>query len=384
MPKITARAAHRARFLSALSKQHGTRRRIAFAAAACGALLAASNAACAAGDPVADFYAGKTIRMIIRSGVGGGYDQYARLLGRHIGRHIPGHPNVLPVNMPGGGGIVAANYVANVAPKDGSILTIVSQGLVVDQALGLNKTFKADLRTFGWIGNLSKSNQLTVVWHTSKTKTLDDAMKRETLIGATGAGSVSTQLPVFYNNVLGTKFKIVVGYPDGTDVNIAMERGEVEGRGTNPWASYRAMTPQYVKDKLIVPVIQVGLAKEDELPDVPLLIDVVKPADRPLANFMSKAVSVGRPIATTPGVPPERVKALRRAFDATLKDPDFIKEAEQQRAEIEPMNGEELEDIVAELIGAPSEILDRVKLALEPKATDLSKAPKAEKAKGAK
>ncbi|MDB5509662.1 MAG: tripartite tricarboxylate transporter family receptor [Hyphomicrobiales bacterium] len=347
-------------------------------------VLGASTGTQAVADPIAEFYTGKTIRMIIRSGVGGGYDQYSRLLGRHIGKHIPGNPHVLPVNMPGGGGIVAANYVANVAPRDGTILTIVSQGLVVDQALGLNKTFKADLRSFGWVGNLSKSNQLTVAWHTSKTKTLKDAMTHETLIGATGAGSISTQLPAFYNNVLGTKFKIVHGYPDGSDVNMAMERNEVEGRGTNPWASYRAMTPRYVTDKMIVPLIQAGLKKEDDLPDVPLLLDVVKPEDRPLAEFMSKSVSVGRPIATTPGTPPERLQALRRAFDAALKDPDFIREAETQRAEIESMDGEELERIVHELIGAPQETLDRVKVALQPKDKDMSAAPKPAKAANGK
>src|SRR4051812_14897771 len=203
-----------------------------------------------AGDQVADFYQGKTIRMIIRAGVGGGYDQYSRLLGRYMGRHIPGTPLILPVNMPGGGGIVAANHVAQVAPRDGTILTMVGQGLVVDQALGINSSFKADLRTFNWIGNLSKSNQITVAWHTSKTKSYEDALARETLIGATGAGSISTQLPAFYNNILGTKFKIVHGYPDGRDVDIAMERGEVEGRGTNPWASYRAMSPRFVSEKL--------------------------------------------------------------------------------------------------------------------------------------
>lgn len=334
-----------------------------------------------AAESVKDFYSGKTIRMIIRSNVGGGYDQYARLLGRHIGRHIPGAPEVLPVNMPGGGGIVAANYVATVAPKDGSILSIVGQGLVVDQALDLNDSFKADLRTFGWVGNLSKSNQLTVAWHTSKTQTLEDAKKRETLIGATGAGSVSTQLPAFYNNILGTKFKIVVGYPGGTDINLAMERGEVEGRGTNPWASYRAMTPHYVEKKMIVPLIQAGLKKEDELPNVPLLIDVVDPEQRPLAEFMSKAVSVGRPIATTPGVPKDRLTALRRAFDAALIDPAFIREAATQGAEIESMDGEELERIIVELISAPRDVRQRVKLALEPKKEDLTRAPRTEKKK---
>ena len=229
--------------------------------------LLAAVASPAAADAVAEFYTGKQIRFIIRSGAGGGYDQYARLLGRHIGRHIPGRPTVLPVNMPGGGGIRAANYVAKIAPQDGTILTIVSQGLPVDQALGLNPSFQADLRDYHWIGNMSSSNQVLVTWHTSPTKTWTDLKQRETTIGSTQAGSISVQMPAVYNNILGTKIRIIFGYPDGRDVNLAMERGEVEGRATNPWASYVAVTPEYVEKKWIIPIIQVGMVKDPELPE---------------------------------------------------------------------------------------------------------------------
>jgi tripartite-type tricarboxylate transporter receptor subunit TctC len=332
------------------------------------ALAAASlGAVSAAADPVAEFYKGKQLQFIIRSGVGGGYDQYARLLGRHIGRNIPGNPTVLPVNMPGGGGIVAANFVATKAPRDGTILTIVSQGLPVDQALGLNKSLQADLRSFNWIGNLSDSNQVLVTWHTSATKSLEDAKKRETIIGSTQAGSISVQLPAFYNSILKTRLRIVFGYPDGTDVNIAMERGEVEGRGTNPWASYQSTTPDWVRDKKVIPIIQVGLKKDPGLPDVPLLRDLATSPDEQLVlDYMSKAVAVGRPVATTPGVPDARVAALRRAFDVTLADPEFIKEADAQRAEISAMSGEQLAQIIADLIEAPQSVRDKVKTAMEP------------------
>src|SRR5262245_54270033 len=265
----------------------------------------------ASADPVADFYSGKQIKFIIRSGVGGSYDSYSRLLGRHIGRHIPGNPSILPVNMPGGGGIRAANYVAKVAPQDGTILTIVSQGLPVDQALGLNASFQADLRDFHWVGNISASNQVLVTWHTSPTRTLADLMRRETVIGSSQAGSISVQMPAVLNNIVGTKIKIVFGYPDGRDINLAMERGEVEGRATNPWTSYISTDPQYVENKLIIPVIQMGMEKDPNLPQVPLMRDLApSPADQPVLDFMSKAVSFGRPIATTPGVPAERVAAL--------------------------------------------------------------------------
>ena len=329
-------------------------------------LAAATTPACA--DAVADFYAGKQIRFIIRSGVGGSYDSYSRLLARHIGRHIPGRPSVLTVNMPGGGGIRAANYVAKIAPQDGTILTIVSQGLPVDQALGLNPTFQADLRDFHWVGNISASNQVLVTWHTSPTKTLADLMRRETVIGSRGAGSISVQMPAVLNNIVGTKIRIVYGYPDGRDINLAMERGEVEGRATNPWASYISTDPHYVEKKLIVPILQMGMVKDPDLAHVPLMRDLARDgAGQDILNFMSKAVTVGRPIATTPGVPPERVAALRRAFDLALKDPEFIKDARTQRAELQPMTGAELEQVVREVIGAPADLRERVKAAIQPK-----------------
>src|SRR4029077_5154284 len=185
----------------------------------------------------------------IRTGVGGSYDSYSRLLGRHIGKHIPGNPAVVPINMPGGGGIRAANYGAKVAPQDGTILTMLSQGTPVDQALGLNSSLQADLRELHWVGNISYANQVLVTWHTSPTKSLADLMARETLIGSSQAGSISVQMPAVLNNIVGTKIKIVYGDPDGRDINLAMERGEVEGRATNPWSSYISTDPQYVDNK---------------------------------------------------------------------------------------------------------------------------------------
>ena len=175
--------------------------------------------------------------------------------------------------MPGGGGITAANYMAQVAPRDGTVIGIVSQGLAVDQALGASPQLKADLKEFNWIANVVYSNQLLVVWHTSPTKTIDDAKKRVTTIGTTGAGSSSVQYPAFYNNVLGTKFKIVFGYPGGQHIDLAMERGEVEGRGTNPYSGWMASKPTWIPEKKIIPLMQAGIEKEPALPDVPLIID---------------------------------------------------------------------------------------------------------------
>ncbi len=331
-----------------------------------GALLLGSHPAAA--DTVADFYKGKQIRFIVRTTVGGDYDQYTRLIARFIGKYIPGNPAIIVVNMPGGGGITAANYMAQVAPRDGTVIGIVSQGLAVDQALGSSQQLKADLKEFNWIANVVYSNQLLVVWHTSPTKTIDDAKKRVTTIGTTGAGSSSVQYPAFYNNVLGTKFKIVFGYPGGQHIDLAMERGEVEGRGTNPYSGWMASKPTWIPEKKIIPLMQAGIEKEPALPDVPLIVDQPVPAeDKPLLRFMANASTVGRPLATTPGVPADRVAALRAAFAATIRDPEFIATAKKENMEIRPQTAEVLTQVVLGLLNSPPAVRDRMKIALQPR-----------------
>jgi tripartite-type tricarboxylate transporter receptor subunit TctC len=343
-------------------------------AATVGVLI--TGAGTASAESVAEFYHGKQIRFIVRTTPGGDYDQYTRLFARFMGKYIPGNPQIMVVNMPGGGGITAANYMAQVAPRDGTVLGIVSQGIATDQALGMSPQLKADLREFNWIANVVYSNQLLVVWKTSPTKTLEDAKKRVTTIGTTGAGSASVQFPSFYNNVLGTKFKIVFGYPGGQMIDLAMERGEVEGRGTNPYSGWMASKPTWIPTKQIIPLIQSGLEKEPALPDVPLLVDQpVKADDKPLLDFMGRASTVGRPFATTPGVPAERVAALRAAFQETLKDPEFIATAAQENMEIRPMTGERLQSVIVDLLSAPQDVRDRVKIALQPKAEHTQEKP---------
>jgi hypothetical protein len=210
------------------------------------------------------------------------------------------------------------------------------------------------------------SNQVLVVWHTSETKNLADAKRRETLFGTTGAGSITVQLPALYNNILGTKFKIIFGYPDGA-TNTAMERGEIEANN-NAWSTYKTFTPQYVSQKLIIPIIQAGMKKEPDLPDVPLLRDqATNPQDREVLDYMSRSVAVGRPVATTPGAPADRVAALRKAFDDTFKDPDFIRDVAAEKADVRFMSGGDLAQLVAGLIDAPQDLRDRVKQAIEPK-----------------
>lgn len=321
-------------------------------------------------DSVAEFYKGRQMTFVIRSAGGGGYDLFSRLIGSHIVRHIPGKPTMIPQNMPGAGGIIAANYMAEIAPKDGSHLTMLSQALVMDKALGLSPQFKADVRAFGWIGNLGDSNILTYTWHTSPTKTMQDATKRETTIGATGAGSATSWLPVVYNRLLGTKFKLVLGYKSGSDVKLAMERGEVEGYAANPWAALISANPELVKEKKLSILTQVGIAREKDLPDVPLLSDLAPNAEvKSILVFISESMAVGRPVATTPGVPPERLTALRQAFQDMLTDPVFLAAAEKAGAELKPIDGPALQKLVNNVMGSPQDIRDKVK-AVMPERTE--------------
>jgi hypothetical protein len=222
------------------------------------------------------------------------------------------------------------------------------------------------MKEFGWLGNLGAFNQILVTWHTSQTKSFADALVRTTVVGSTGAGSVSQQLPSFYNYMLGTKLKLVYGYPDPTAINLAMERGEVEANGSNIWVRYKVETPQYIADRLIIPIIQVGETKEPDLPDVPLLKDLAKKSeDRPLLEFMSASVAVGRPLATTPGVPRDRVTALIQAFDKTMQDKAFLADVESQRADVRPMGAQELSRLIGGLIDAPENIRKKIVTAIQ-------------------
>jgi tripartite-type tricarboxylate transporter receptor subunit TctC len=334
----------------------------------------------AVADAVADFYKGKQIRVIVRTTPATDYDEYSRLIARFMGKYIPGNPSMIAVNMPGGGGITAANYFTQIAPHDGTVMGIVSQGLAADQALGMSPQLKADLREFNWIANVIFSNQLLAVWHTSPTKTLEDAKKRVTTIGTTGAGSASVQYPAFYNNVLGTKFKIVFGYPGGQHIDLAMERGEVEGRGTNPYSSYMASHPGWIPKKLLIPLVQSGVEKEKELPDVPLITELpAKLEDKPLLQFMARAAAVGRPLATTPDVPAERVAALRAAFATMVKDPEFIAAAAREKLEIQPQTGEQLQEIIFGLLNSPADVRERMKAALQPNPDQVLEQPPGQK-----
>ncbi|MDB5509189.1 MAG: tripartite tricarboxylate transporter family receptor [Hyphomicrobiales bacterium] len=322
--------------------------------------LVGSGFGAQAQQSVESFYKGKNIELLIGYSAGGGYDTFARLVARYMTKHIPGNPNIVPRNMPGGGGRVVSGFVARVAPKDGTVLATADQSLTLQQALG-DKTIQFDNNAFNWIGNPADDNNTLVTNASTGVKTVEDATKTEVALGATGANTTSEQYPKVMNAMLGTKFKIVNGYPGGNDATLAMERQEVGGRGSNSWATWKFTRPDWIKDGKMNILVQIGLKKAADLPDVPLLLDLAKnEQDRAALRLLSAPVAIGRPLFTTPGVPAERVKALRDAFDATMKDPEFLEAAQKERLEINPVSGVELQKIVSEIVSAPKETVERL------------------------
>ena len=348
-------------------EHHAIWKSVVTGAAIAAATIAAGVApARAADEDLAKFYGGLQMKMIIRAGPAGSYDTFGRLLARHMVRFIPGNPTMVPVNMPGASGIKAANYVAEVAPKDGSIVTNISLGFPMYQALGQLGAVKTDMRDFNWLGTFNATNQVLALWHDSPVKTFNDAKKTEVLVGAATPESTGAQLPHAYNILLGTKFKVITGYGDIAKVRLAIERSEVGGLGSDGWSDLKSdFADMMAKNQLNI-VIQVGMQKEKELPNVPLLIDQAKNADdRAVLEFLTKGnASIGKPFATSPGVPAERVAMLRRAFDATMKDKQFLDDAAKLNVAIDPIDGPALAKIVSDIVTTPEPIVERVKTAL--------------------
>jgi tripartite-type tricarboxylate transporter receptor subunit TctC len=327
-------------------------------------VLAAWPGAALSQKSVEDFYRGKKIDLIIGYSSGGTYDLYARLVARHLGNYIPGKPLIVPRNMPGAGSRAAATWVYNVAPRDGTVLAAVDQSLSLQQAAG-DKRIQFDTTKFIYLGNPHSENNTTATWHASGIKTIEDAKRRAVTMGATG-GSTSSQYPKAMNALLGTKFRIILGYPGGNDINLAMERGEVDGRGSNSWASWKTTRAHWLAEKKINILVQIGLKKAADLPDVPLLMDLAaNDNDRTLLRLLSASTHIGRPIFTTPETPPERIKALRDAFDVMVRDPAFLEQARRENFEIDAVSGEVLQGLVAEIVAMPKEQSERLKAILE-------------------
>src|SRR3954471_15438900 len=310
----------------------------------------------ASADPIVDFYRGKQLSLVIGTSAGNDYDFRGRLIARHMGRHIPGEPIIAPQNMPGAGGIKAANYMAAIAPKDGTTVHMIMTNMMATQAMHL-PGIEFDTRQFRWIGNTTSTPNVINSWHTSGITKIEDVKTKELVVGAP-KGTAGVIYPTLLNKLAGMKFKIVTGYPGGNEVNIAMERGEVLGRGSNSWASWKSTKPQWITEKKILILAQVGLQRDPELSDVPLLIELASnDPDRKLMTFVSAETAISRALVTTPGVPPERVEALRRAFDATMKDPQFMAEADKAKMDISPMTGEDSQVIADSIVNTPPDVI---------------------------
>jgi tripartite-type tricarboxylate transporter receptor subunit TctC len=325
-----------------------------------GLVLLAMAGAPAVAEPVAEFYRNKTISMIIGNPVGNDYDYRGRLIARHIGRYIPGNPMVVPRNMPGAGGLVAANWMAKLAPQDGTTLFMVAQPHAPGQAMGL-PNIQFDVRAFHWIGNTIDTPNVLNSWHTSGIHTIADAMARELVLGGT-TGTNSVVYPAVLNALVGTRFKVVTGYPGGAELNLAMERGEIQGRGSNSWAAWKSSKQQWLAEKKIIILVQVALQRAPDLPDVPLLLELGKNEfDRKVLTFLSADTAISRAVVTTPNVPGERVAVLRRAFDATMKDKAFLAEAAEARMDIVPSTGEAAQQIAQSIVDTDPAVVARAR-----------------------
>ena len=345
--------------------RQGPTRAVAWTVSAMAGVVLLSDGAFA--QSLEQLYKGKQIKLISSSDVGGGYDASARLLARFMGNHLPGNPQIVVQNMPGAGGIKAANYLYNVAPKDG--LTIGGVHRTVPQApqLGLPGT-QFDAAKFNWLGSMNNEVSVCVAWHEAPVKTIEEAMSKTLIVGGSGANDTE-QFPAVLNNIIGTKFKVISGYPSGTAVGLAMERREVDGRCGWSWSSVVTQQGDWIRDKKINILLQISLAKHPDLPNVPLVMDYAKTEqDKQVLEFLFARQIMGRPFLAPPGVPTDIVAALRKAFDDASKDPALVAEADKQKQELTPVSGIAVQTLVEKLLKTPKEVV-----AIADKATELKK-----------
>jgi tripartite-type tricarboxylate transporter receptor subunit TctC len=311
-----------------------------------------------------DFYKGKTIELIIGYPPGGSNDVYARLVAQHMGKHIAGTPNIVARNMPGAGSFVAANQVFNLSPKDGTVLALGAPTLALDEKLG-TQGVRYKTAQLNWIGRASPLVNIVMIWKTVAVKTVADAQKTEVTLAGTGAGSTVSIYPSVMNNVLGTKYKLIMGYRGSNEAMLAMERGETEGHST-AWEALKTAHPDWVEHKDVAIPVQFSLNRISELPDVPTALEFAKTDEQKrILEAILAASEVGTAFFTSPGVPPERVELLRRAFDATVIDPEFIADAKKVRVSVDPLKGEDLQKLILKVSDLPPDLTEKVRTAYQ-------------------
>jgi tripartite-type tricarboxylate transporter receptor subunit TctC len=311
-------------------------------------------------QPVEEFYRGKQIRVIVGGGEGAGFDVYARLLASFMGKYIPGNPTIIVQNMPGAGGVVAANYVYSIAPQDGTVIGAVNRTMTQAQLMNMPGV-QFDSRNFHWIGSLNNEVALCVSSQEgSNVKEFSDLFVHELIIGSSAGGEGENAAHIM-NRIMGTKFKVITGYKAGGNILLAMERGEVHGRCSWSWSSIVSQRPQWLKERKINLLAQLAVEKHPDLPHVPLAIDFAKDEDqRKALRFVFARGAAGRPFVLGPGVPQDRVAALRKAFDDMVKDNAVIAEAERQKQELNPVSGIKIQALIEEFYATPKSVIDSV------------------------
>jgi tripartite-type tricarboxylate transporter receptor subunit TctC len=311
---------------------------------------------------VEEFYKGKTINLIIGYSVGGGYDLYARQLARHIGKYIPGKPTIVPQNMTGAGSLRAASYLYTAAPKDGTAFGTFSRAMAI-QPLLANAPF--DGTKFTWLGSVTNDTSTCITWHTSPVKTWSDMLEKPLTLGGEGPGADPDIFALLYKNVFGAKVKLVPGYHGTNDVTLAMERGEVDGLCGLSWSTLKSRHMQWMKDKRINILVQAAFKKQPQMGDVPLITEQVKnPEQMQILKLILTTQELARPFAAPPGIPDDRKAALIAAFDQTVKDPEFLSEAQKLQLDVNPVSAKSIDEQLAELYATPKDVLEKAAQAI--------------------
>jgi len=320
-----------------------------------GALSTAADA-----QSVEDFYRGRNVRLTVAAAVGGGADLYARVLARHLGKHIPGHPTFVIQNTPGAAGLLVARQLQSSAPGDGSVLALLQRNNLLEPLLS-GRDVGFDPRRVTWLGSLNRDTYLVFAWHTSGIRTIEDAMQKELILGNTGGGNENLTFPLLLNQTIGTRFKFVRGYKGNGDLTIAIERGEIQGRAIT-WTTLRADHPDWLNEKKVNVIVQLALKRNPELPEVPSAIEYAKSEnDRRLYRLLFATLEAGRPFAIANGTPPDRVAALRKAFADLSQDGEFLKDLQQRGGSIEYTTGEDIEQLISSIYTTPSNVVERAR-----------------------
>ncbi len=322
-------------------------------------LVAAMAPIQAAADAVSDFYRGKTVPIYVGFPPGGGYDLYARLVAAHFGNHIPGNPGIIVKNLSGGASRKAAAYIANATPQDGAALGMFLDHLTLGVALQGKAKFESD--KFVWIGRVTPTTTIAYLWHTAPAKSVKDAIGKEIILAATRATSTSAVIPHALNEFVGTRFRPIVGYRGSAAFALAMERGETQGVGAMSWEAVKILKADWLRDKKINIIWTTGSQRHKELPDVPAIPEFARNADeRKIMMAIASGTNIGRALAAEPGIPKDRARALRRAFMAMVRDPAFIADATKRQLSVDPIDGETLQRIVADIVATPKPLLKKI------------------------